>query len=320
VPALSIAKHELDLLILGDINPDLIVVDDDPQPVFGDVEKIVESASLQIGGSAAICACAAARLGLETALLGVTGDDLFGRQMLAELTEKGVDVSSCIVDPSVATGVTIVLARARDRAMLTYLGAIGRLRVAHVPPALLKRTRHLHVGSYFLLDEARPDLPGLFREAHDMGVTTSVDCNWDPADRWESDLLELIDVADVFFCNVREAERITGYKDARVAGVELARHASAAVIKAGRYGAVGVSGGEVIEAGAPMVQAIDTVGAGDTFDAGFLSRWIEGNPLLDCLRFGVACGSLSTGGVGGTSSQPTVAEASALAEGLPVRA
>jgi sugar/nucleoside kinase (ribokinase family) len=310
----------VDLVVLGDINPDVIVSDDDPEPIFGDVEKRVDGASLHVGGSSAICACGAARIGLNTVLVGVVGDDLLGRLVLDEIAAREVDIRHCVVDPGVATGATVVLARERDRAMLTYPGGIEKLSVGHVPHELLRNARHLHVGSYFLWGEARDELPALFSQAAAVGVSTSVDCNWDPTERWGTDLLELLDIADVFFCNAREAGRITGHSDVKKAGAELARHARVAVIKEGARGALAVHGEVVAAVGAPEIKAVDPVGAGDSFDAGFLCRWIAGEPLLDCLRFGVACGSLATHAVGGTGSQPTAAQAAAIADGLPVRA
>jgi sugar/nucleoside kinase (ribokinase family) len=306
----------LDLLVVGDVNPDLIVVDEDPQPVFGDVEKLVDRAELDVGGSSAICACGAARLGLRTALVGIVGDDLFGRHMLEQLSLRGVDVSSCIVEPSQATGLSIVMAREVDRAILTFAGAIGKLRVEHVPRALLTSARHLHVGGYFLLEDARADLPALFEEARGAGATTSLDCNWDPSERWGADVTTLLEVTDVFFCNVGEALRISGRENARSAGDALARRAGVAVVKQGRRGALAVHDGAVVEVLAPAVEPVDTIGAGDSFDAGFLSQWIAGRPLEDCLRVAVACGALSTRGRGGTASQPTLDEAGAVAGGL----
>jgi sugar/nucleoside kinase (ribokinase family) len=288
--------------------------------VFGDVEKLVDHASLEIGSSSAICACGAARLGLRTALVGVVGADPFGRQMLEAMSARGVDVSGCLTDASHATGLSIILTREADRAILTFPGAIGRLGADDVQRALLARARHLHVGSYFLLDDARPGLPGLFEDARRLGVTTSLDCNWDPDGEWDGGLVDLLGATDVFFCNAEEAARITGRPDARHAAVELARRARVAVVKAGPRGALVASGDDVVKVAAPTVEAVDTIGAGDSFDAGFLSRWIAGMPLDECLRLGVACGALSTRGVGGTASQPTLDEARALAQGLLVDA
>src|SRR4051794_21915421 len=91
--------RDLDLLAIGEINPDIIVVDPDPMPVFGQVEKIVRSIRMVIGSSSVICACGAAKLGLRTAFVGVAGDDAFGHFMLGAMKDRGIDVSGCVVDP-----------------------------------------------------------------------------------------------------------------------------------------------------------------------------------------------------------------------------
>jgi sugar/nucleoside kinase (ribokinase family) len=315
---MPLRDRELDLLVIGELNPDLVVRDKDPRPVFGDVEKLVEHASLEIGSSSAICACGAARLGLRTAILGVIGDDSLGRQLLEALSARGVDVSGCITDPAQATGLSVVLTRELDRAILTFPGAIGGLRAEDVPRALLERARHLHAGSYFLLERARPGLPALFDDARRLGVTTSLDCNWDPEEKWDGGLLDLLGATDVFFCNAQEAARITRRSDAHSAAEELARRTRVAVVKTGPRGALAATGADVIKVAAPKVHTVDTIGAGDSFDAGFLSRWIAGKSLDDSLRLGVACGTLSTRGTGGIASQPTLGEADALARELPL--
>src|SRR5512145_894387 len=138
-----------DILVAGEINPDLILTGN-VQPEFGQVEKLVESASLTIGSSSAIFACGAARLGLRVAITGVCGDDIFGRFMLGEMQKRGVDVSHVIVRPDGQTGLSVILNRGTDRAILTHPGLITALRASDIPEALLREARHLHVASYFL--------------------------------------------------------------------------------------------------------------------------------------------------------------------------
>ena len=173
----------LDLLVVGDCNPDLILSGPDVTPVFGQVERVVDHAELVIGGSAAIVASGAARLGLRTALVASVGADPLGEFLLAALAERGVDVSGCRIRPGAPTGVTVVLSRPDDRAILTYPGTIRDLSAEDVDPDLVRRARHVHVSSYFLHAGLRPGLPRLFRDAHATGATVSVDPNWDPRTR-----------------------------------------------------------------------------------------------------------------------------------------
>src|SRR5512137_1500036 len=136
-----------DILVAGEINPDLIL-SGDVIPEFGQVEKLVDSATLAIGSSSAIFACGAARLGLKVAFIGVCGEDVFGRFMLDEMKKREVDTSNVIVRPDGRTGLSVILNRLFDRAILTFPGLIGALQASDIPDALLRQARHLHVASY----------------------------------------------------------------------------------------------------------------------------------------------------------------------------
>ena len=151
-----------DLVILGDVNPDL-VLRGDVEPEFGQAERLVDEARLTIGGSGAIVACAAARLGLAVAMCGVVGDDLFGRWIRDQLAARGVGVDGLVVDPERPTGLTVVLSRPDDRAILTHPGTISALRADAIDRALLTDARHVHVSSFFLQRGARPGCSGALR-------------------------------------------------------------------------------------------------------------------------------------------------------------
>ena len=142
-----------DIIVPGELNPDLILTDPDLEPRFGQAEVLVADAALTPGSSSVIFACGAARLGLKVAFVGVVGNDMFGRFMLDALDSRGVDISHVIVDPDQNTGLTVILNRIDDRAMLTHLGAINALRAEQVPGDLLSQARHLHLASYFLADQ-----------------------------------------------------------------------------------------------------------------------------------------------------------------------
>lgn len=298
---------DYDVLVVGELNADLILSDGDLVPEFGQREKIVAEASLTIGSSSAIFASQAARLGLRIAFVGKVGDDDFGRFMLRGLAELGIDASACVVDREVKTGLSVILSRGRDRAILTYLGSIGKLRASEVAPALIRRARHLHVGSYYLLEALRPDLPQLLEEVKGAGLTTSLDTNWDPAQRWE--LPDVLDRIDVFLPNQAEARAISGAQDADQALEVLGERVPSVAIKLGAEGAVARRGSEWARAAALPVPVVDTTGAGDSFDAGFVYGFLKGWSLEGSLRLACACGSLSTRAAGGTAAQPTLEEA-----------
>jgi sugar/nucleoside kinase (ribokinase family) len=308
-------ERDIDILVLGEVNPDVIVRGADPRPQFGQVERFVDAIDLVIGSSSAIFACGAARLGLRVAFVGVVGDDAMGRFMLDAMRSRGVDVSACRVDATVPTGASVILVGGADRAILTAPGTVPLLRDEDIPAGLVDRARHLHAGSVFLLDALRPRLAGRFEGARRAGITTSVDCNWDPRGTWDGGLRRILGQTNVFLPNAAEAMRV-----ARRDTVEDAARALVAVgpdvvaVKCGADGALAAEpDGTVTRVPALAVDLLDTTGAGDSFDAGFLAGWLAGRPVRDCLALGVACGSLSTRGVGGTAAQPTLAEAKAAA-------
>jgi sugar/nucleoside kinase (ribokinase family) len=310
--------RDLDILVVGEINPDIVVADPDPVPAFDEVERIVGAVSMTVGSSSAIFACGAARLGLRVAFAGVVGDDAFGRFMLTELAGRGVDVSACVVDRERPTGATVVLTSGGDRAILTAMGTIGDLDVGAVPPSLVDRARHLHSGSFFLQDRSRERLPAFFAVARERGLTTSFDTNWDPSGRWDGGVAAMLAAADVFFPNATEARRIAGVDDVEEAARTLAARGAEGrtdggpivAVKLGRDGALACRPGETpIRVPALPIDAVDTTGAGDSFNAGFLRAWLDGANLHESLELGTVCGALSTRASGGVDGQPTLAEA-----------
>jgi sugar/nucleoside kinase (ribokinase family) len=299
----------LDLLVVGDCNPDLVLRGDDVRPVFGQVERIVDDAELTIGGSGAIAACGAARLGLRVGLASVVGDDPFGDFMLDALAARGVDVSGVAVRPGLRTGVTVVLVQGADRAMLTAPGTIAVLTADEVDPALVRAARHVHVSSYFLQTALRPGLAGLLRKARDGGASTSVDPNWDPAEDWDGGLLDLLADTSVLLLNAEEARRIARADDVQAAARTLSGSGTIVVVKLGREGALAVAEAGTVRSRAQAVDAVDAVGAGDSFDAGFIAAHLAGQSLEEALALANACGALSMRAAGGTAAQPTLAEA-----------
>jgi sugar/nucleoside kinase (ribokinase family) len=296
-----------DILVAGEINADLILTGD-VRPEFGQVEKLVESAHLTIGSSSAIFACGASRLGLGVGFIGIRARDVFGRFMVEGMQERGIDVTNVIVRREGQTGISIILNRGVDRAILTSPGLIPTLKASDISDSLLQQARHLHVASYFLQTALQPDLPMLFRRAHSLGLTTSLDTNYDPSEKWLG-IDELLGVTDVFLPNASEALSITGAADLDSAAHQLAGKVPLVVIKLGAQGALACSRGALIRAASIPVHVADTVGAGDSFDAGFLYGYLKHWEVEPSLQLACVCGALSTTGAGGTDAQPTLEEA-----------
>lgn len=299
---------DIDILVVGEVNADLVLTGD-VTPVFGQTEKIIDDATLTVGSSGAIFACGAARLGLQVAYSGLVGDDLFGRFMIDSLRERGVDTGGILVDPSLKTGLTVILSRVNDRAILTHLGTIDLLRAEQVARSILRRARHVHVTSYFLQRALQPGLPALLAEARSAGCTVSLDTNWDPAERWADGLAEILALVDLFLPNGQEALAIARQPDIPTALAVLAQNIPTVVIKLGADGAICQQGtARLQDAGFPM-EVVDTTGAGDSFNAGFLYGSVQNWSLADSLALACACGALSTRAAGGTIAQATLAEA-----------
>lgn len=302
-----------DVVVVGEINPDLIVRGN-VVPAFGQVEQNVDEAALVIGASSAIFACGAARLGMRVAFIGTVGDDVFGQFMLRQLEGRGVDTRGVVVDKNLRTGVSIILSRGDDRAILTYPGSIAALRYEQIDFDLVGEARHLHLGGYFMLEALRPHVPQLFSEARARGLTISLDTNYDPSEQWGAGLNEAIAAADIFLPNQAELCAIARTSDMEAGLVQLARHVPTVAVKRGAAGAMAHRGEEFAHAGALPVELVDTTGAGDSFDAGFVYGFLQGWDLPRTLRVACACGSLSTRAAGGTAAQPTLVEALAAIE------
>ncbi|CAG1009098.1 ribokinase [Anaerolineales bacterium] len=304
--------NKYDILVAGEINPDLIL-SGDVIPEFGQVEKLVDSASLAIGSSSAIFACGAARLGLKVAFIGVCGDDVFGRFMLDEMQKRGVDISNVILRTDGQTGLSVILsqpfdAAQGDRAILTHSGLMAELRASDIPDSLLSQACHLHVASYFLQTKLQPGLPVLFQRALSLGLTTSLDTNYDPSEKWLG-FDELLAVTNVFLPNATEAKSLTGVENVDEAAIRLGWKVELAAIKLGAEGALGVRQSQKVRVPSIPAKVVDTVGAGDSFDAGFIYGYLQGWSLEKSLRLGVVCGGLSTQKAGGTNGQPALKEA-----------
>jgi sugar/nucleoside kinase (ribokinase family) len=302
------------VLVVGEINVDLVCQGYHAFPQPGR-EVLVDDFQMVLGSASAICAMGLARLGTPVTFFGKVGDDPTGHFCLDAMRTRGIDLSPVVVDPSIKTGVTVAITSPTDRALVSYLGSIAALREADVPRALFRSAAHVHVSSYYLQEALRPGVAALFRDAKAAGLTTSLDPGFDPSEKWEPDLRATLAHVDAFFPNEVELRALSGSDDPEEAVRRLQHGRTRIIAKLGAQGSLAIEGDRVVRIPAPKgVTVADTTGAGDSFNAGFLHAWLSGASLEDSLRLGVACGSLSTRGLGGTATQAGLSEARALAE------
>ncbi len=295
------------ILVAGELNADLVMQNYQAFPALGR-EVLVDDVSLTLGSASAICASGLGKLGNQVTFAGKVGCDSWGELCIDSLTRAGVDCSLVVRDPALKTGLTVSVTSAKDRALITYLGAITALREDDIHDADLRGCRHLHVSSFFFQEALRPRLKTLFERAHAFGLSTSLDTGFDPAEQWDGNLMDVLTAVDVFFPNEVELAAIAGKSDPAEALRALVGP-RLTIAKLGALGAMAIEGGAVLSVPAFAVTPMDTTGAGDSFNAGFLHAWLRGADITAAMRFGSACGALSTLGLGGTSSQPSEREA-----------
>jgi ribokinase len=296
----------LDVLVVGDANPDLILRGD-VRPRFGQAEQLLDAADLVLGGSGAITACGCARLGLRTGLLARVGDDVFGTFTRERLAEAGVELLPLPPLAGPPTGLSVILSAPEDRAILTLPGTIPTLRPEDVSDDLLSRAGRLHVSSLFLQPGLAAGLPDVFVRARKAGLRTSLDTNWDPSGRWDG-VGDVLAVTDVFLPNAAELRAVTGVDDLDEAAAGLVARGTTVVLKNGAEGARAWWPGGTASAPGLTLNVVDTTGAGDSFNAGFLAAQADEQPLPAALAWAAVAGSLSTRAAGGTGAQASLME------------
>ncbi len=292
-----------DLLCVGDVNVDIILDKMSSAPALGQ-EVLCEKMYTTMGGAASILACNAGVLGTRVGFVGKVGQDSYGDFLLECLSQKGVCVKHITRISDQPTGATVVLRYVKnDRAMVTCTGAMSGLASTDVTDDILATSRHLHVSGVFLMPQLQKDIVTLFARAKAAGLTTSIDPQWDPARQWSVNLPDLLPLVDIFLPNEGELIAMTGESDVEAALQSVSGVVNAVVVKQGVKGSLLYTEGNYFQQPANLNKnAVDAVGAGDSFNAGFLTAFLKGQPLQVCQRFANAMGAVSTRGAGGISA------------------
>ncbi len=295
-------QKRFDVTIAGEINLDLILYGL-PEVMPLERELLASDFRPTLGSSSAILAHNLSALGVSVGFITRLGDDALGSMALERLAEKGVDLTRVKrISGGTSTGVTILLNHEGKRHILTYPGTMFEMAAADLDMPYLASGRHFHLSSLFLHKALQPDLPRIFRQLKSEGLTLSLDTNDDPEDRWNGALDELLGIVDIFLPNEDEACRISGEPDAESAIETLAKRVPLVAVKCGKRGALVQAASHRWLVPAEPVTPVDTIGAGDSFDAGFLAAYLRGETPDACAAFGNRTAALSTLRPGGTES------------------
>lgn len=290
-----------DITIAGEINLDLILYGL-PEHMPTERELLSDAFAMTLGSSSAILAHNLAALGMSVGFSTKLGSDPLGPIALERLKAVGVETSYPTPKADEQTGVTVLLNHGRKRHILTFLGVMAQMRTADIDLSFLSSGRHFHISSPFLQTSMLPELPALCRELKNRGMTLSLDTNDDPADRWGEPLNELLGLMDIVLPNEDEAKRMTRTSDLDKAIESLAQRTRVVAVKCGKRGSV-VQEGPVRWYVSPVpVEPVDTIGAGDSFNCGFLKGYLSGMNVEQCAQLGNTVAALSTQRPGGTEA------------------
>lgn len=305
------SMKEFDVLVVGELNVDIILDKINGQPVIGK-EILAENFNCTLGSSSAIFASNLSTLGSKVNFIGKVGKDHFANVIKEALDEKHVDTSNIIESTAYSTGSSIILNYDMDRAIVTYSGAMSHLDTTEISDAAIAEARHMHVSSVFLQTAIKENIVELFKRAKSLGVTTSIDPQWDPAEEWDLDLKALLPYVDVFLPNRSEFLAITKKKSLQEGLDSVSSFANIIVIKDGEKGSHLWANQELVSKPAYLNSKVaDCIGAGDSFDAGFINQFVNKKALSDCLEYGTIMGAINTtksGGTGAFSSLDNVLE------------
>lgn len=291
-----------ELLVIGELNVDLILNQIEGFPKIG-TEILANKMNLTLGSSSAIMAANASAIGVGTSFCGLIGSDDFGSFILKSLQTKGVGTEFIQKTTELQSGITVVMNYGQDRANVTYCGAMEALTYNKIPWNSLRGFKHLHLSNFFIQKGIRKDIVKIFKKAKSLGLTTSLDLQWDPENLWDFDYKACLKFVDIFMPNEAELKALTQKEDLEQALGAITPYAHISIIKLGERGSLAAYDGKQVSA-KPYTNTnpVDTIGAGDSFNSGFIKKHIQGASIEDCLKYGNLMGALSTTAAGGTAA------------------
>lgn len=302
---MKLDEKKIDILVAGELNMDLILAGIKEFPALGK-EILADEMTLTLGSSSAIFASNISVLGFRVCFAGMVGKDQFGEQIIQSLVGKNVDTSQVICSDKYRSGLTVSFSFENQKAAVTYPGAMEEFSEKDISNEILENSKHLHVSSVFMQPELKKGIVNLFRRAKEAGLSTSLDTQWDPDEKWDCDWENLLPLVDLFLPNLDEAKCITKQSTPELCIESLKKVAKTIVIKCGTDGSIAWDGKSFTRQTAYLNRNVrDTIGAGDSFNAGFIYKFLQNEPLKACLEFGAICGAINTTDYGGTTAFST---------------
>ena len=290
------------LIVVGELNVDLILNKIAGFPKVG-TEIVAHSMHFTLGSSSAIMASNISAMGVDTSFCGMIGDDDFGDFVLKELQLKNVNTKFIKKASEEKTGITVVMNYDQDRANVTYCGAMKALDIHEIPMEQLNDFSHFHLSGYFLQKGIKNDITEIFKKAKEAGLTTSLDLQWDPENKWDFDYKSCLPFVDIFLPNEAEILALTKKINIEAALKGLKPFSTIIALKMSEKGGRLISKNQDFQV-RPFLNKdfIDAIGAGDSFNAGFIQKFLEGATLEECMVNANLMGSLSTTKAGGTTA------------------
>jgi sugar/nucleoside kinase (ribokinase family) len=301
-------KQNLDIVVVGELNVDLILTGLPSLPEMG-VCKLSKDMHFTLGSASAIFASNISRLGVNVGFVGKIGDDDLGEYILKSLKKRNVETSQIIKDKNGKTGICVSISFPENYAMASYAGVRETLTLSDVNMDYISKARHLHMSSYYLQTGMQERCAELFKRAKEMGLTTSLDPDSDPSGKWDESIFEVLKYVDIFLPNEKEARHISKCDTIEAALVLFNRKVETVVIKTGKTGVWIKIPEKTYHGDVFKVNVVDTTGAGDSFNSGFIYQFLNRSDIRDCILWGNACAAISTTKPGGTTAFPTLNEA-----------
>lgn len=307
---------------LGILVADVVGKPIDTYPERGRL-NLVERMELHSGGCAANTGVSLAKIGIKTAVIGKVGNDGFGDFLVQVLQKHGIDTRGVKRDEKEATSATMVMVHSDgERSFLHYIGANAALRLEDVDMDIVRQSKVLHVAGALVM----PGIDGeptaeLLRRAKEMGVITSFDTVWNTSSGWMQTVKPCLPYVDYMIPSIEEAKMLTGKEDPEdIAQVFLEHGVKVVGLKMGERGCYIRTRDMKLAIPRYQVQAVDALGAGDAFAAGFLTGVVKGWDLEQTGRFANAVGALCVTALGATTGVRSLEETLEFMKKTPMAA